>query len=168
MPSFAPSSLTPTSSLSTASYVILGLATCFWQEDGELQEMTVIEPVPSAAWKALHQGLATSYQRLLAVSIGAIVPTFEPDNAATAQTPEQWHKPTGWEASEWGADFYERLVAAARTYQHDPSAIDLLAIGETWETGEHYSVARKRILNHKRKVKTSDNVKQHAHTHKKL
>ncbi|MEI6444908.1 MAG: hypothetical protein WCO29_17695 [Nostocales cyanobacterium ELA583] len=33
----------------TDDYIILGLATCFYKEDGEVYQIEVIEPIPSAA-----------------------------------------------------------------------------------------------------------------------
>jgi len=139
-------------------YIVLGLATCFLQDDGELTEIESIEPVPSAAFDAIAQGVPTSYKRLSAFTLGSILPLETPD------TPQ---KPDGFETGEWSADFIERLAAAARTYGRDPRSADKLAIGKSWD-GANYNLDRKRILNPKRRVKLTDNVKQHAHTHQTL
>jgi hypothetical protein len=38
--------------LNTDDYIVLGLATCFYKEDGEVHQIEVIEPIPSAALEA--------------------------------------------------------------------------------------------------------------------
>jgi hypothetical protein len=144
--------------LSSDNYIILGLATCFTQDDGELTEVETIEPVPSSAFEAILQGVPTSYKRLSAFALNTILPI---------ETPDTLHKPDGFEDAEWGDQFIERFAAAARTYVRKPQATEKLAIGQSWNQ-MNYNLDRKRILNAKRRVKLTDNVKQHAHTHKTL
>lgn len=43
-------------------YVVLGLAVCFLQEDGEVQQVRVIEPITSSSLEALLKGIPTSYE----------------------------------------------------------------------------------------------------------
>ena len=144
--------------LSPDNYIVLGLATCFTQEDGELTEIETIEPVPSAALEAIFQGVPTSYKHLSAFKLNTVLPLETPD------TPQ---KPAGFETGEWSNQFIERCAAAARTYIREPRVAEKLAIGQSWDE-TNYSLDRKRILNAKRRVKLTDNVKQHAHTHKTL
>ncbi|MEL7408403.1 MAG: hypothetical protein AAFN00_15850, partial [Cyanobacteria bacterium J06558_2] len=64
--------LTQTPDLNLNDYCVLGLATCFVQEDGEVEQLTVLEPIPSSAIEALIKGIPTSYQSAGAVTLGQI------------------------------------------------------------------------------------------------
>jgi len=144
--------------LSPDDYIILGLATCFVQDDGELTEIETIEPVPSSAFEAILHGVPTSYKQLSAFTLDMILPI---------DTPDTLQKPHGFETAEWSSQFIERFAAAARTYIRKPEATEKLPIGQSWDK-MNYNLDRKRILNAQRRVKLTDNVKQHAHTHKTL
>ncbi|MGL4618387.1 MAG: hypothetical protein ACRCZS_04925, partial [Chroococcidiopsis sp.] len=48
--------------LSPEDYVAIGLATCFVKEDGEVRDLEIIEPIPSAALEAIAKGIPTSYK----------------------------------------------------------------------------------------------------------
>jgi hypothetical protein len=43
-------------------YVVLGLASCFIKDDGEIHQVQVVEPIPSAALEAIVKGIPTSYE----------------------------------------------------------------------------------------------------------
>ena len=138
------------------SYVVLGLATCFLKEDGDVQQIQVVEPIPSAALEALMKGIPTSYQMAHATTIGAVlgekqiqIPAVFPSDVML------------------GEDFNQRLLAATRTYQKRSQAKDHIAMGTTFQEF-NYSTERKRLLNPERIVSAEDNVKQHAYTHQVL
>ncbi|MDJ0734234.1 MAG: hypothetical protein QNJ47_09185 [Nostocaceae cyanobacterium] len=144
------------SDLNQDDYVVIGLATCFIKEDGEVHQVEVIEPIPSAALEALLKGIPTSYQLAYGTTLGDVI------NGDTLQ------KPLGFpETSQFSHEFQERAFAAARTYNRNESAKSLIPLGTTY-TDFHYSTERKRVLNIARIVTKEDNVKQHSHTHKIL
>ncbi len=58
--------------LAAEDYCVLGLATCFVKEEGEVLAVKVIEPIPSAALEALIKGTPTSYEMATAKSLGEI------------------------------------------------------------------------------------------------
>ncbi len=144
--------------LSAEDYCVLGLATCFVREEGEIEQLTVLEPIPSASLEALLKGVPTSYKSACSKTLGEI---FQED---TVQIP-----------SDLQADgeinlcdrFAERVAAAARTYKSRPEAKEHIPFG-TVKQDFNYSLERKRVLNTSRAVSTEDNVKQHSHTHKVL
>lgn len=146
------------SDLSSEDYCVLGLATCFLREDGEIEQLQVLEPIPSAALEALIKGIPTSYQLACSKTLGEI---FQSD---MIQIPQ-----------EFGADvdinlcdrFAERVAAATRTYKSRPEAKKHIPLG-TIKQDFNYSLERKRVLNNSKVVSTEDNVKQHSHTHKVL
>jgi hypothetical protein len=144
------------SDLAPDSYVLLGLATCYLRKEGETEELHVIEPVPSAYLEVLLQGTATSYRKVWgttlaqALAMDASTVTVEPQGDAYRC-----------------ADFDQRVLAAARTYQSRPQATLAIPTGTT-RTDLNYSTEKKRILNPKNKVSKTDNVKQHKYTHEVL
>lgn len=142
--------------LSADDYLLLGLATCFWKDDGEVREIKVVEPIPSAALEAIAKGIPTSYQQACATNLGAVL------------VGDEFHLPAGFpEDARFCDEFVERAVAAARTYKIRPSAQAHVPLGTT-RSDFNYSVERKRVLNMQRVVRKEDNVKQHSHTHKVL
>jgi hypothetical protein len=142
--------------LAADAYIVLGLATCFVKDEGEVHEVVVVEPIPSAALEAIVKGIPTSYQMAIATTMGAV---FAGD---TPQLPE------GFPASAQFCDeFADRAIAAARTYKVRPVAQAHIPIGSS-RNDFKYSVERKRVLNSQRLVRTEDNVKQHEYTHKVL
>lgn len=144
------------SDLNTEDYIVIGLATCFYKEDGEVHEIEVIEPIPSAALEAILKGIPTSYKFASATTLGSIL------------NGEQLLLPDGFPTSAQFADeFRARAVSAARTYKRRESSQDLIPVGTT-KTDLNYSTERKRVLNAARVVSKEDNVKQHSHTHKVL
>ncbi|PMB22646.1 hypothetical protein [Fischerella thermalis] len=142
--------------LTSEDYVVIGLATCFIKEDGEVHQVEVIEPIPSAALEALVKGIPTSYKFACATTLGTVV------DGDTLQKPS--HFP---ETAQFSDEFVQRAFAAARTYKRKEKAKSLLPIGTTY-TDFQYSTERKRVLNATRVVTKEDNVKQHSHTHKVL
>jgi len=142
--------------VSADDYLVVGLATCFIKEEGEVQEVQVLEPIPSAALEAIVKGIPTSYQVAYATTLGTVL---------TGDTPQ---KPGGFaEAAQFGDQFAERAIAAARTYKNRSAAKSLIP-DNTTRDDFNYSTERKRLLNAKRVVTKEDNVKQHSHTHKVL
>lgn len=142
--------------LSTDAYVVIGLATCYLKEDGEIEEVAVVEPIPSAALEALDKGIPTSYQKICATTLGAVLG----DGMVIV--------PEGFPADvQLCSEFAERAIAAARTYKARPIAQNIVPAGTTRDD-LNYSTERKRVLNAKNVVSTEDNVKQHEYTHKVL
>ncbi len=138
------------------AYVVLGLATCFIKEDGKLQPLKVVEPIPSAALEALCKGIETSYEM-------AIATTFE-----TAFAQGQGQVPNSFPADvQLCESFEERLMAATRSYRSCASIQSLLPLGHA-KSDFNFSTERKRMLNVERVIRTEDNVKQHAYTHQVL
>ena len=144
------------SDLSQDDYCVLGLATCFIREDGEVNQVKVVEPIPSAALEALVKGIPTSYELAKSITLKEIF------TAETVKIPSEFPS----EASLCDR-FDERVAAATRTYKSRPEATKHIPLGTTKEDF-NYSLAKKRVLNAANVVRTEDNVKQHAHTHKVL
>lgn len=148
--------LNQASDLTTEDYVLFGLATCFIKQEGEVFEVKVVEPIPSAALEAILKGIATSYDRLTATTVGSVLTDAEPQLPADFPAEAQFCD-----------DFVDRTFAAARTYKSRPEAMTHVPLGTT-RTDLNYSTERKRVLNSDRIVRTEDNVKQHAYTHEVL
>ncbi|MBE9043261.1 hypothetical protein IQ255_02350 [Pleurocapsales cyanobacterium LEGE 10410] len=144
--------------LSATDYCVLGLATCFVREDGEIEQLTVLEPIPSAALEALIKGIPTSYQLACAKTLGEI---FTDD---TVQIPSELQTEGQIQLCD---RFAERVAAATRTYKSRPEAKEHIPLN-TIKRDFNYSLERKRVLNNSTIVSTEDNVKQHSHTHKVL
>ncbi len=142
--------------ISANDYCVFGLATCFLREEGEIQQVQVVEPIPSAALEALVKGIPTSYQLACAKSIGEI---FVDD---TLQIPAEFPP-----ESQFCDQFADRTIAATRTYQTRPQAKEYIPLG-TIKEDFNFSLERKRVLNQINVVTKDDNVKQHPHTHKTL
>lgn len=156
--------MTTTALLGTASdlaaddYCVIGLATCFVQEEGEIEQLKIVEPIPSAALEALIKGIPTSYQVACAVTLGQI---FQNDQV---KIPKELQIEQDIQLCD---RFEERVAAATRTYKSRPEAKEHLVLG-TIKQDFNYSLSRKRVLNNTRSVSAADNVKQHSHTHKVL
>ena len=148
--------LTNASDISTNDYCVFGLATCFFREEGEVHEVKIIEPIPSASLEAILHGIPTSYELACAKTLGEflqeekiVIPNDFPESAQLCDR------------------FKERAIAAARTYKARPEATKHIELG-TVKQDLNYSLERKRILNAENIVRAEDNVKQHSHTHKVL
>jgi hypothetical protein len=142
--------------LTPSDYIVVGVATCFFRDDDGVQELKVIEPIPSSALEALIKGIPTSYEIAAATTLGALI---------AGETPEI---PASFPANcQLGNEFAYRCIASARTYKRRPEAQTHIAQGETYASF-NYSTERKRVLNADRVVTKDDNVKQHAYTHQKL
>lgn len=142
--------------LTTDDYILVGLATCFIKVDGEVHEVKVMEPIPSAALEALVKGITTSYECALALPIGTVL------------AGDELQFPPGFPAdAQFCDEFAFRAIAAARTYKTRPEAQIHVPLG-TAKTDFNFSTERKRVLNSDRIVKAEDNVKQHAYTHQVL
>ncbi|MDB9525631.1 hypothetical protein PN498_06500 [Oscillatoria sp. CS-180] len=148
-------SLDPVSDLAATDYLVVGIATCFRRDEGELEKIKVVEPVPSAYLESLLQGIPTSYEAVLATTAGSLL-----DEKELSQL-------TGRYDAVLCDSFSDRVTATARTYRARPSATQLIPPG-TSRTDLNYSTEKKRVLNFKNVVKTEDNVRQHKYTHKKL
>jgi hypothetical protein len=142
--------------VSADDYVVVGLATCFIKEDGEIHEVSIIEPIPSAALEAIVKGIPTSYQKAFGTTLGTVL------EGETPKLPPEFPPYT-----QFCDDFAYRAVAATRTYQSRPEAKSHIPLG-TERQDFNYSIERKRVLNSQRIVRTEDNVKQHEYTHKVL
>jgi len=142
---------------SANDYIVLGLATCFIKEDGEVHEVRVVEPIPSAALEAIVKGIPTSYQMAIATTIGAVL-----HHHHAPQLPDAFPAD-----SQFCDEFSDRALAAARTYKARPIAQTHIPPG-TARSDFKFSTERKRVLNSQRIVHTEDNVKQHEYTHKVL
>jgi hypothetical protein len=142
--------------LSPEDYVVIGLATCFVKEDGEVRELQIIEPIPSAALEAIAKGIPTSYKLAVATTLGEVL------------VGDKLQTPAGFpDLAQFSDDFGQRAIAAARTYKSRTAAQSLIPLGTT-RADFNYSTERKRVLNLKRVVSKDDNVKQHAYTHQVL
>jgi hypothetical protein len=142
--------------VSAEDYLVVGLATCFIKEDGEVHQVKVAEPIPSAALEAIVKGIPTSYEMACATTLGAVL------------TGERCQLPAEFPVEAQLCDeFSERAIAAVRTYKRRPVAQEHIPQGTTRQDF-NYSIERKRVLNSERIVKTEDNVKQHAYTHEVL
>jgi hypothetical protein len=142
--------------LTADDYVVIGLATCFVRDDGDVHPVQIAEPIPSAALDAILKGIPTSYAAAMGMTLGDVLvadglPAL-PDYSFDLQLCDQFH---------------ERAIAAARTYKARPDAPQPIAPGAVYRDLNH-STERKRVLNSERIVKTEDNVKQHAYTHQRL
>ncbi|XHR85678.1 MAG: hypothetical protein ACSI46_08585 [Gloeotrichia echinulata DVL01] len=142
--------------LTADDYIVIGLASCFVKEDGEVHQIEVIEPIPSAALEALVKGIPTSYKLAYATTLGSVLDSDQP--SLTADFPP---------SAQLGDEFMLRTLAAARTYKRREISQSLIPVGTTF-TEFNYSIERKRVLNAARVVTKDDNVKQHSHTHKVL
>jgi hypothetical protein len=142
--------------VSADDYLVLGLATCFIKGEGEVHEVKVVEPIPSAALEAIIKGIPTSYERAIATPIGSVLA------GDTLQLPDSFPV-----EAQFCDEFAFRAIAAARTYKARPSAQSHISMGAA-KTDFNYSTERKRVLNSQRIIKTEDNVKQHEYTHKVL
>ncbi|MEC4818434.1 MAG: hypothetical protein SAK29_34970 [Scytonema sp. PMC 1069.18] len=144
------------SGLAEDDYLVIGLATCFVKEDGEIYEIDIVEPIPSASLETLVKGISTSYKLAYATTLGTVLHGERPQ------------MPSGFpESAQFGEHFVERAIAAARTYKRSETAKSIIPLGTTY-TEFKYSTDRKRVLNATRVVNKEDNIKQHSHTHKVL
>jgi hypothetical protein len=121
--------------LSADDYLVIGLATCFIKEEGEVYEVQIIEPIPSAALEAIVKGIPTSYQMACATTLGAVLA------GDTLQKPEGFP-----ESAQFSDEFGQRAIAAARTYKRREVARAHIPQGTTRQDFK-YSTERKRVLN---------------------
>ncbi|MBW4602174.1 MAG: hypothetical protein KME29_22030 [Calothrix sp. FI2-JRJ7] len=142
--------------LTQDDYIVLGLATCFVKEEGEVHQVEVIEPIPSAALEALVKGIPTSYKFACGTTLGSIL------SGSNFQIPSEFP-----ETAQLSDEFEQRLFSAARTYKRRESAKSLIPEGTCYKDFQ-YSIDRKRVLNAARVITKDDNVKQHPNTHKIL
>ncbi len=148
--------LTNAPDVSADDYLVLGLATCFYKEDGEVYEVKIVEPIPSAALEALVKGIPTSYQLAFATTLGDVLVGETPKMPALFP-----------ETAQFSDEFVYRALAAVRTYKRRLEAQSHIPVG-TSRNDFKYSIERKRVLNASRIVTKEDNVKQHPHTHQVL
>ncbi len=145
-------------------YVVIGVATCYQRNDeGRLDEVLVAEPVPAADLDCLAKEVrASSYQLLYATTYAEVVQEGQPTLPRDVITGDV----------HVGVNFIQRVQAAARTYRSKPEFCHVpLHEVITPDTGVfqlNYNPEPKRIINAIAEVSDSDNVKQHAHTHKDL
>ncbi len=149
------------SDLAPDSYVLLGLATCYWRQEGETQAVPVVEPVPSAYLETLLQGIPTAYRQVWGTTVAQALALDPALVTVVGESSEVLAPP------QHCADFEQRVLAAARTYHQRPATAQLIPVG-TVRSDLNYSTEKLRILNPKNKVSRSDNVKQHKYTHEVL
>jgi len=137
-------------------YCVFGLATCFLKEAGEIRQVQVIEPIPSAALEAILKGVPTSYQLACAKSIGEVFVNNQ------LQVPSEFPA-----EAQFCELFDERTAAAVRTYKSRTEAQAHIPLGTVYDKF-NYSLERKRVLNAVNVVSAEDNIKQHPHTHQVL
>ena len=142
--------------VSPDDYLVIGLATCFIKEDGEVSQVKIVEPIPSAALEAIVKGIPTSYKMASGTTLGKVL-SGETPLLPTDFPPE----------AQFSDNFAERAIAAARTYKIHPEVKSLIPQGSR-SNDFNYSLERKRILNAENIVSSQDNVKQHEYTHKVL
>lgn len=142
--------------LAADDYLVIGLATCFVKEEGEVHQIQVLEPIPSAAMEAIVKGIPTSYKLAWATTLNAVIA------GDTPQKPAEFP-----DSAQFSEEFVQRAIAAARTYKARPVAQSHIPQGTSRDDFK-YSTERKRVLNVSRVVTKEDNVKQHSHTHKVL
>lgn len=147
--------LEKTPEISTTDYVAIGVATCFRRNESDLEVVKVLEPIPSAYLESLVQGVPTSYERVIATTVGELLGDI---NIAQFAKDEDVH---------FCENFSDRVVAAARTYKARPTAQAIVAVGTT-RADFNYSTEKKRVLNFENVVKAEDNIRQHEYTHKTL
>ena len=154
--STAESTFPQATDLAPDNYLFVGVATCFVKEDGEVREVTVIEPVPSSTSETLLAGVPTSYKTIYATTLGTVMTGGEPQRLAGLPADAQFCH-----------DFAFRASSAARTFLRNPAYTERVAVGNSYDK-LNYSTERKRVLNAKHVVSAEDNVKQHSHTHQVL
>lgn len=142
--------------LPSDSYLAIGVATCFRRVEGEVEQLTLIEPIPSAYLATIFKGVPTAYSAVYGMTLGDVVADGQP----------MGHPSLPADAI-FCADFCDRVVAAARTYLHHPEGVASLPVG-TRRDDINYSTEKKRVLNQETAVSPEDNVKQHAYTHQVL
>lgn len=141
-------------SLPADTFVVIGLAHCFEQVDGKLQDVWIMEPVSASTVEVVGNGAATSYEAFLGTTVGTIVAADDSVLPADFKC--------GRDGVRWGENLEFRSGCAARTWMRDHArdVVRLLVpVGEV-KTGFNTSVEHKRILNFVNEVKDSDNVKQ--------
>lgn len=148
--------LTQAPDLATDDYLVIGLATCYLKQEGEVLEIKIAEPIPSAALESLMTGIPTSYEWAIATTLGTVLPD------GTPQLPAPFPAET-----QLCEEFVDRAIAATRTYKARPIAQTHIPTGMA-KSDFNYSTERKRVLNSKRTIRKEDNVKQHEYTHKVL
>ena len=142
--------------ITTEDYCPFGIATCFIRSEGDIHQVKIIEPIPSAALEAILQGIPTSYEAIHGKNLGEII--TEDELKIDEKFPQE---------AQFCDRFLERAIAAARTYKNRPEAKNHIPLG-TVKTDLNYSLNKKRVLNQSTSVSVEDNVKQHEYTHKVL
>ena len=142
--------------LSASDYLVIGLATCFVKQDGEISQVKIVEPIPSAALEAIVKGIPTSYEIACGTTLGKVL------SGETPLLPKDFPP-----EAQFSDNFAERAIAATRTYKIHPEVKSLVPLGSRRDDF-NYSLERKRILNAENIVSNDDNVKQHEYTHKVL
>lgn len=143
--------------LSPEDYILIGVATCFIKAEGEVEEITLLEPIPSAyAESILQSNLPTAYREAFGLSLGQVL---------TGETPLRREEFPA--EAQFCADFAERAYAAARTYRRNPHIAEQVPLGQHYDRF-NYTTQPKRVLNAQNIVQKEDNVKQHEYTHQVL
>ena len=148
--------LSQASDISLEDYCPFGLATCFIRDEGEVSQVKIVEPIPSAALEAILHGIPTSYESIYGKTLGNVLAGDSP------KIPDDFP-----ESAQLCDRFAERAIAATRTYKVHPEATKHIPV-DTVKQDLNYSLSKKRVLNNTSVVSVEDNVKQHEYTHKTL
>lgn len=131
-------------------YIAVGVAKVFKRQEGKLQDMLIVEPIPASALDCVARlKVPTSYMRLWATQLGDL-----PD--AISEFPETLLE---GDSVAWGEDFTERAQASARTYRRDETVAALLPKGCIFSDLNH-STKEKRLVEDDWEPDFNDNVKQ--------
>lgn len=128
----------------------IGLATCFMRDDNnEMHETYIVEPVPASAYEALLNGAKTAYKAVVQTTYGKV------KNLSHADLPEEFAN------GKFADEFLFRAEATCRTWkrQHAVEVI-LPQLGDAVQTDFFFDLTHKRILNEVYEVNDSDNIKQ--------
>lgn len=137
------------------SFVALGLAHCFEQEEqGKLKDVYVLEPIAASTVEVINNGCQTSYEAFFGTTVSEVLAMD------TSALPKELL--CGHEEVQWGENLEFRTGCAARTWMRDHAKDVVMKIVPRGEVKSDFNTCteHKRILNFVNVVKDSDNVKQ--------
>ena len=132
-------------------YALLGVAAVFQRVEGKLQQVLVLEPLPSSSVECIVRlGVPTSFKRLFGTNLGAL------SDALSEMPPGVINE---GEKVAFADNFTERLYAAVRTFRRSPEYAAMVPPGKIVDE-LNFNLEKKRILNEKWEPNFEDNVKQ--------
>lgn len=132
-------------------YIVLGLAHCFKQDEGnKLQDIFLVEPVSASSLECMENGGATCYLHVTATTLG------------TALKLDRSLLPPEFSVGQICDDFDFRIKCASRTWKrpHAVKNIRHLAPTGSVRSDFNFSLTDKRIINKEHVVTDADNIKQ--------